>query len=104
MKPTCSWGEYECNGAQASAPAAIAGIVFSGSWDGHMRAYSMKDGAIVWDIDTAKSYPAVNGVTAVGGAISGYPVIVAGGMVYVTSGAASMTHPGNALLAFAVEP
>ncbi len=103
-KPTCSWGEYECNGAQASAPAAIPGVVFSGSWDGHMRAYSMNDGTIVWDVDTAKSYPAVNGVTALGGAIGGYPVIVADGMVYVTSGATSMTHPGNALLAFAAEP
>lgn len=103
-KPRCSWGGYECNGAQASAPAAIPGVIFSGSWDGHMRAYSMKDGTIVWDVDTAKSYHAINGVTAVGGAISGYPVIVAHGMVYITSGAASMTHPGNALLAYAVEP
>jgi polyvinyl alcohol dehydrogenase (cytochrome) len=103
ITPKCSWGEYECNGAQASSPAAIPGVVFSGSWDGHMRAYSTKDGTVVWDVDTAKSYPAVNGVTALGGAISGYPVIVAYGMVYVTSGAASMTHPGNALLAFAAE-
>jgi len=100
MKSKCSWGEYECNGAQASSPAAIPGVVFSGSWDGHMRAYSMTDGAIVWDIDTAKSFRAINGVNAAGGAIGGYPVIVAHGMVYVTSGAASMTHPGNALLAF----
>jgi polyvinyl alcohol dehydrogenase (cytochrome) len=100
----CSWGEYACNAAQASAPAAIPGIVFSGSWDGHMRAYSMKDGAIVWDVDTAQTYQAVNGVAASGGAIGGYPITVAHGMVYVTSGAASMTHPGNALLAFTVEP
>ncbi len=103
VKPKCSWGEYECNGAQAASPAAIPGVVFSGSWDGHMRAYSMKKGTILWDVDTAQSYPAVNGVTALGGAISGYPVIVAYGMVYVTSGAASMTHPGNALLAFGAE-
>ena len=68
-----------------------------------MRAYAMKDGAIVWDVDTAGSVQAVNKVTASGGAISGYPVIVSGGMVYVVSGAASMTHPGNALLAFSVE-
>ncbi|HLG89301.1 MAG TPA: PQQ-binding-like beta-propeller repeat protein [Alphaproteobacteria bacterium] len=101
--PACRWGGYECNHAQAGSPAAIPGIVFSGSWDGHMRAYATKDGAIVWDVDTAKTYSAVNGVKAEGGAISGYPVIVSGGMVYVTSGAASMTHPGNALLAFSVE-
>jgi len=102
-KPACSWGDYACNGAQASSPAAIPGIVFSGSWDGHMRAYAMKDGAIVWDFDTAKSYDAVNGVKANGGAVGGYPVIVSGGTLFVTSGAASMTHPGNVLLAFTVD-
>ena len=99
----CSWGAYECNPAQAASSAAIPGIVFSGAWDGHMRAYAMKDGTIVWDVDTAGSVQAVNKVKATGGAIGGYPVIVSGGMVYVVSGAASMTHPGNALLAFSVE-
>jgi polyvinyl alcohol dehydrogenase (cytochrome) len=98
----CSWGDYACNGAQAASIAAIPGVVFSGSWDGHMRAYAMRDGAIVWDVDTAKSFAAVNGVTATGGAVSGYPVIVADSTVFVTSGAGSLTHPGNALLAFAV--
>jgi polyvinyl alcohol dehydrogenase (cytochrome) len=102
-KVNCSWGAYACNSAQAGSPAAIPGIVFSGSWDGHMRAYATASGAIVWDVDTAKSVMAVNKVTAVGGAISGYPVIVTDGMVYVTSGAASMTHPGNALLAYSVD-
>lgn len=102
-KPACSWGAYECNSAQAGSAAAIPGIVFSGSWDGHMRAYAAKDGAIVWDVDTARTVDAVNNAKATGGAISGYPVIVSAGMVYVTSGAASMTHPGNALLAFSVE-
>lgn len=98
----CSWGSYACNGAQAAAIAAIPGVVFSGSWDGHMRAYAMKDGAIIWDVDTARVFSAVNGVTATGGAISGYPVVVVDGTVFVTSGAGSLTHPGNALLAFAV--
>jgi polyvinyl alcohol dehydrogenase (cytochrome) len=102
-RPPCGWGAYECNPAQAASSAAIPGIVFSGAWDGHMRAYAMKDGAIVWDVDTSGTVSAVNKVKATGGAISGYPVIVAGGMVYVVSGAASMTHPGNALLAFSVE-
>jgi polyvinyl alcohol dehydrogenase (cytochrome) len=100
--PKCSWGNYACNGAQAASPAAIAGVVFSGSWDGHMRAYAMTDGAIVWDVDTARSFAAVNGVKATGGAVSGYPVIVADSTVFVTSGAGSLTHPGNVLLAFAV--
>jgi polyvinyl alcohol dehydrogenase (cytochrome) len=98
----CSWGNYACNGAQAASVATIPGVVFSGSWDGHVRAYAMKDGAIVWDVDTAQSFDAVNHVTATGGAVSGYPVIVADRTLFVTSGAGSLTHPGNALLAFAV--
>jgi polyvinyl alcohol dehydrogenase (cytochrome) len=100
----CSWGTYACSGAQAASVAAIPGIVFSGAWDGHMRAYAMTGGAIVWDVDTANSFAAVNGVKAIGGAVSGYPVIVADGALFVTSGAGSLTHPGNALLAFAVPP
>jgi polyvinyl alcohol dehydrogenase (cytochrome) len=100
----CGWGDYACSGAQAASVAAIPGVVFSGSWDGHMRAYATRDGAIVWDVDTANSFDAVNGVKANGGAVSGYPVIVADGTVFVTSGAGSLTHPGNALLAFAVPP
>jgi polyvinyl alcohol dehydrogenase (cytochrome) len=101
--PICSWGSYSCNAAQASAAASIPGVVFSGAWDGHMRAYGMADGKVLWDTDTARQFDAVNGVKAAGGAISGYAVIVTGGAVIVTSGAASMTHPGNALLAFTVD-
>jgi len=37
--------------------------VFSGSIDGHMRAFSAADGKMLWDFDTAKDpYEAVNGV------------------------------------------
>ena len=35
--------------------------------------------------------------------LGGYPVVVSGGAVYVTSGASAMGRPGNALLVYAVE-
>ena len=41
-----------CSPAQSAAVSAIPGVAFSGSVDGHMRAYSTTDGTIVWDFDT----------------------------------------------------
>src|SRR5581483_7223147 len=66
-----------CSPAQSAAVTAIPGVVFSGSVDGHLRAYSSSDGKIIWDVDTARDYQTVNGVPGTGGAIDGPgPVIV----------------------------
>jgi polyvinyl alcohol dehydrogenase (cytochrome) len=93
-----------CSAAQGAALTAIPGLVFSGSQDGGVRAYSAKDGSIVWQFDTNKEFETVNGVTANGGAIDGPGPVVADGMVYVTSGYVSLIgRPGNVLLAFGVD-
>lgn len=100
-----SCGDHKkCSPAQMGAVSVIPGIVFAGSVDAHLRAYSTKTGEVVWDFDTARDYDAVNGQKAHGGAIdAGGPAIV-GGMVYVYSGYAQWGGlPGNALLAFGVE-
>ena len=60
-----------CRASQGAAVTAIPGAVFSGSLDGGMRAYSTKDGAILWSFDTNKEFPTVNGVKANGGGIEG---------------------------------
>jgi len=99
----CSWGPEDCSGAQPGAVTAIPSVIFSGSLDGHIRAFSAEDGAIIWDVDTGKSYRGVNGVTGVGGSVNGYPQIVANGVLYVNSGGSLLTHPGNVLLAFTVD-
>jgi polyvinyl alcohol dehydrogenase (cytochrome) len=41
-----------CSPAQSAAVSAIPGVAFSGAIDGHLRAYSATDGAILWDFDT----------------------------------------------------
>lgn len=51
--PGCA-GRTRCSPAQSAAVTAIPGLAFSGSVDGHMRAYSTTDGAIVWDFDTIR--------------------------------------------------
>jgi polyvinyl alcohol dehydrogenase (cytochrome) len=101
--PPCG-DKKPCSQVQDAALTAIPGVVFSGSIDGHLRAYSTKDGAILWDYDTAHEFTTVNGVTSKGGSISnGGPAIV-GGMLFINSGYShhSGIMPGNVLLAFSV--
>lgn len=99
-EPRCAWGAAGCKAAFVAAPTAVPGAVFTGAWDGHVRVYASGDGALLRDIDTGGEFAAVNGATARGGQVSGYPVVVGRGAVYVTSGASSVLHPGNALLVF----
>lgn len=101
--PGCA-SRRPCSPAQSAAVTGIAGAVFSGSVDGHMRAYSTQNGAIVWDFDTVRSYETVDGVGARGGAINGPGPLIAGGLVIFNSGYSSPGGaPGNALLAFSVD-
>jgi polyvinyl alcohol dehydrogenase (cytochrome) len=91
-----------CSPAQSQAVTAIPGAVFSGSIDGHLRAYADGDGKIIWDFDTARDFETVNQVPAHGGSLDVGGPIVAGGMVFVVSGYAGFgAMPGNVLLAFA---
>lgn len=101
MVAPCSWGKEGCSSAQAAAITAMPGIVFSGSASGHIRAYAMTDGKVVWDYDTAREVPAVNGVLARGGPMGRSGQTIAGGMLYVNAGGGY--GQGDALLAFSVD-
>jgi polyvinyl alcohol dehydrogenase (cytochrome) len=93
-----------CSPAQSAAVTAIPGVVFSGSLDGHFRAYAAKDGKVIWDFDTFREFETVNKVAARGGAMDGPGATVVDGMVYVNSGYAfTGGGPGNVLLAFSVD-
>jgi polyvinyl alcohol dehydrogenase (cytochrome) len=93
-----------CSPAQSAAVTLIPGVAFSGSLDGHLRAYSTADGRIVWDVDTAVAYESVNGVKAKGGSLDGPGPTVVGGLLYVNSGYGMFGEtPGNVLLAFSVD-
>lgn len=100
---TCS-GRDGCNTAQPAAVSAIPGVVFSGSLDGHLRAYDSSTGRAIWDVDTARDFMTVNGVTAKGGSMNGPGATVAGGMLFVSSGYGSLGFmPGNVMLAFSID-
>jgi polyvinyl alcohol dehydrogenase (cytochrome) len=93
-----------CSPAQSAAVSAIPGVAFSGSVDGHMRAYSTATGAVVWDFDTIREYETVNGVPGRGGSIDGPGPAIGNGLVLVNSGYPTAGGtPGNVLLAFSVD-
>ena len=102
--PACSWGAQSCSHAEAQAVTVIPGVAFSGSMDGHLRAYSTIDGKVLWDYDTAKDYATVNGITASGGSLDQGGATIVNGVVYINSGyALRYGQPGNVLLAFSVD-
>jgi polyvinyl alcohol dehydrogenase (cytochrome) len=83
----------------------IEGAAFSGTMDGRLRAYSTRDGTVLWEYDTAREFATVNGVKANGGSMSNSGPAIVGGMLFVNSG---YSHhggilPGNVLLAFSAE-
>jgi len=91
----CSWSEGPCSHAQSQAVTVMPGGVFSGSMDGHLRAYSTIDGKVLWDFDTAKSFQTQNGIHASGGPLDYGGATIVNGSVYINS--------GNTLLAFSVD-
>jgi len=100
----CPATQAICSPAQSAAVTAIPGAVFSGSLDGHMRAYSTADGRVIWDFNTARQFPTVNGKPGRGGSIDATGAAVAGGLVFVHSGYNQFGGmPGNVLLAFSVD-
>jgi polyvinyl alcohol dehydrogenase (cytochrome) len=93
-----------CSPAQSAAVSVIPGVVFSGGVDGHLRAYSAKDGRIIWDVDTEREYKTVNGVKANGGSLDESGPVIVGGVLYVNSGYFFQgSTAGNVLLAFSVD-
>ncbi len=91
-----------CSPAQSAAVTAIPGAVFSGSMDGHLRAYNSEDGKVLYDFNTVREFTTVNGMKGRGGSMDGPGPVVVGGMVFVNSGYSRFGGiSGNVLLAFA---
>jgi polyvinyl alcohol dehydrogenase (cytochrome) len=101
--PRCTPGP-RCNAAQAAAISVIPGVIFSGSNDGALRAYSTLNGAILWEVDTNREFETVNGVAAKGASMLGPGPVIVNGMLFVSSGYGAFGgRAGNVLLAYGVE-
>lgn len=97
----CTPPRAGCSPGQPGAVTVIPGAVFSGSMDGHVRAFATADGHLLWDFDTEKQFSTVNGAAGRGGSLDGAGPVVAGGMLYVNSGYPRFGGaPGNVLIAF----
>ena len=103
------YSQGACIRAQSAAPAAMPGVVFSGTMDGWFRAYDARTGKVIWAFSTtAQTYDTVNGVKdQPGGGIDGLGPAIADGMVYTMSGFNGASNTGgngnNVLLAFSVD-
>ncbi len=101
--PACK-GKGGCSAAQMAPATLLPGVVFSGSLDGHLRAYSTVDGKVIWDLDTLRDFDTVNGVKAHGGSLNATGPTIADGMMFVNSGYSQLTGmAGNVLLALTVD-
>jgi polyvinyl alcohol dehydrogenase (cytochrome) len=82
----------------------IPGVVFSGGWDGMVRALNTSTGKIVWSFNTAREFETNNHVPAKGGSMGAAGPVAAGGMLLVPSGYIGVRNGvgGNVLLAFSV--
>ena len=93
------------NLGQTGALTVIPGVVFSGGWDGILRALSTQNGHEIWEINTARDYKTVNGVKANGGSMASAGPTIVNGTLFVGSGylfgAAGIA--GNTLLAFSAQ-
>ncbi|MGQ0733294.1 MAG: outer membrane protein assembly factor BamB family protein [Acidobacteriota bacterium] len=89
---------------QFGPASGIPGVVFTGAWDGVLRAIDAS-GKTVWRHNSRQPYKTVNGVFADGGSFGSAGPTIANGMVYVVSGYIGMQagSPGNVLLAFGIE-
>jgi polyvinyl alcohol dehydrogenase (cytochrome) len=104
--PGASCAERQpCKPSQAAAVTAMPGVAFSGTMDGRLRAFSTRDGTVIWEYDTAREFTTVNGVKANGGSMSNAGPAVVGGMLFVNSGYShhGAIIPGNVLLALSPE-
>jgi polyvinyl alcohol dehydrogenase (cytochrome) len=89
---------------QAGPASAVRGVVFTGGWDGVLRAVDT-DGKVIWSFNAVRDFETVNHVPAKGGSFGSAGPVIVSGMIFVTSGYPGTLRgtPGNVLLAFGAE-
>ena len=102
-QPPCA-AARGCDPTRAHAVTVIPGILFCGSRDGHLRAYSTIDGMAIWDFDAARVLPTVNDGLVRGGPLDRDGPTVVNGMAFVDAVDRAHGAPAAGLvLAFSVD-
>jgi polyvinyl alcohol dehydrogenase (cytochrome) len=92
-----------CDAGISAAATAIPGLVFTGAFDGQLRAYNSNNGSVLWSFQTNTNFESVSGRAAHGGSIESDGPVIAGGYLLVNSGYLYGSRmPGNVLLAFSL--
>jgi polyvinyl alcohol dehydrogenase (cytochrome) len=80
-------------------------ILFTGSWDGMLRALATNTGELLWDYDTARTFDTINNIPANGGSMGAVGQVVDDGLLLVTSGYIGVKNgaQGNVLLVFEIK-
>ena len=100
----CDGREF-CHAGISQVVTVIGDLVVGGSMDGTLRAYSIVDGRVVWELDTTKGkFPSITETEAFGGSFGGGAGPIAfDGLLLVSAGYGLYGHmPGNLLLALEV--
>ena len=85
----------------SAAPLVIDKSVVAGALDGRLFIYDAASGDVIWQYDTLRDFPTLNGIAGQGGSIDSQSVFAGDGMLFVGSGYGSFKQaPGNVLLAF----
>ncbi len=96
-KPNCRHG-------MSAAITATDELIFGSALDGRVLINDARTGELLWQHDTWKSWPAVNGPNAEGGTIDVHGPFVADDMVFIQSGYGSFGQQGgNALIAYRLQ-
>jgi len=102
LQPTAAMARHS---GQDGPLTAIPGVVFSGGWDGVLRALSAADGHVIWEFDTVREFDTANKIGAKGGSMGAAGPVVVDGMLFTGSGYVGVKAgmPGNVLLAFSAQ-
>jgi len=107
VQPDCGNGRQQrfplCNERYglSAAPLVIDKSVVAGAIDGRLYIYDAASGDVVWQYDTLRDFPTLNGIEGKGGSIESQSVFAGAGMLFVGSGYGQFSQaPGNVLLAF----
>ncbi len=96
-------GRERCVGIVGAPPLATEEVVFAAAVDGVVYALDRASGEVLWQYDTARTFPTLAGGETRGGGIQGTAgPLVANGRLFVSSGYGQAQRPGNALVAFGV--
>ena len=98
---TCG-GQAFCHPGYGAAISVTPDYVLAGSMYGHVRAFDLASGKVLWDADTNAPFTTVNGAAAHGGSLAGGAAPIAyHGMLLVNSGYGGLGKmPGNVLLGY----